>query len=227
MEISGLITLSSILQKWALQFLMFTINLGLFFKGMHSGLVTQVTKKWFFSNSVLWKETLHIPCFQFKLTTSLQKVGLSVHYAVFLLMWYWLAWQARVIAVLDWELSTLGNQMSDIAYNCLVSIGLPHQNSLALWKACGIQSNSYGMSIHLTMNLQRLPLDIGVLSRVFLDGMDKHTFRRARRTSCSHRGWMVDMFMVSLIQYLELLTSIINNPNWSGHRSPSDWSCDP
>jgi acyl-CoA dehydrogenase len=40
--------------------------------------------------------------------------------------------EARVIAVLDWELSTLGNQMSDIAYNCLVSIGLPHQNSLAL-----------------------------------------------------------------------------------------------
>lgn len=28
--------------------------------------------------------------------------------------------QARVIAVLDWELSTLGNQMSDAAYNCLV-----------------------------------------------------------------------------------------------------------
>lgn len=28
--------------------------------------------------------------------------------------------QARVIAVLDWELSTLGNQMSDVAYNSLV-----------------------------------------------------------------------------------------------------------
>lgn len=69
------------------------------------------------------------------------------------------------------------------------------------------------------MNLQRLPLDIGVLSRVFLDGMDKHTFRRARRTSISHRGWMVEMFIVSLIQYLELLTSITNSPDWSGHRS--------
>lgn len=28
--------------------------------------------------------------------------------------------QDRVIGILDWELSTLGNQMSDIAYCCLV-----------------------------------------------------------------------------------------------------------
>lgn len=30
--------------------------------------------------------------------------------------------QPRVIGVLDWELSTLGNQMSDAAYNCLVQL---------------------------------------------------------------------------------------------------------
>lgn len=29
--------------------------------------------------------------------------------------------QDRVIGILDWELSTLGNQMSDVAYSCLVS----------------------------------------------------------------------------------------------------------
>lgn len=28
--------------------------------------------------------------------------------------------QDRVIGILDWELSTLGNQMCDVAYNCLV-----------------------------------------------------------------------------------------------------------
>lgn len=28
--------------------------------------------------------------------------------------------QDRVIGILDWELSTLGNQMSDVAYCCLV-----------------------------------------------------------------------------------------------------------
>lgn len=33
--------------------------------------------------------------------------------------------QARVIGVLDWELSTLGNQMSDAAYNCLVRLTSP------------------------------------------------------------------------------------------------------
>ena len=28
--------------------------------------------------------------------------------------------QDRVIGILDWELSTLGNQMTDVAYSCLV-----------------------------------------------------------------------------------------------------------
>jgi aminoglycoside phosphotransferase (APT) family kinase protein len=28
--------------------------------------------------------------------------------------------QDRVIGILDWELSTLGNQMCDVAYSCLV-----------------------------------------------------------------------------------------------------------
>lgn len=28
--------------------------------------------------------------------------------------------QDRVIGILDWELSTLGNQMSDVAYSCMV-----------------------------------------------------------------------------------------------------------
>lgn len=30
--------------------------------------------------------------------------------------------QDRVIGILDWELSTLGNQMTDVAYSCLVWI---------------------------------------------------------------------------------------------------------
>lgn len=28
--------------------------------------------------------------------------------------------QDRVIGILDWELSTLGNQMCDVAYSCMV-----------------------------------------------------------------------------------------------------------
>ena len=28
--------------------------------------------------------------------------------------------QDRVIGILDWELSTLGNQMTDVAYSCMV-----------------------------------------------------------------------------------------------------------
>jgi hypothetical protein len=33
-----------------------------------------------------------------------------------------LPFQPLVIDVLDWELSTLGNQMADVAYNCLVCL---------------------------------------------------------------------------------------------------------
>ena len=33
-------------------------------------------------------------------------------------------YQDRVIGILDWELSTLGNQMCDVAYSCLVIISI-------------------------------------------------------------------------------------------------------
>lgn len=32
--------------------------------------------------------------------------------------------QDRVIGILDWELSTLGNQMCDVAYSCLVLMSI-------------------------------------------------------------------------------------------------------
>ena len=54
------------------------------------------------------------------LTPSHFKFCFSMISSIFISLFLFLL-QARVIAVLDWELSTLGNQMSDVAYSCLVT----------------------------------------------------------------------------------------------------------
>ncbi|EFJ21246.1 hypothetical protein SELMODRAFT_233033 [Selaginella moellendorffii] len=57
--------------------------------------------------------------------------------------------EARVLAVLDWELSTLGNRMSDVAYNCMVrGASWPGPNwkfylALSLFRLAAISAGVY------------------------------------------------------------------------------------
>lgn len=63
--------------------------------------------------------------------------------------------EARVVAVLDWELATLGDPLGDFAYNCLAYEGWPHLGKID-HSYYGIPSKYVYRSIYLSS--MKLPL---------------------------------------------------------------------